>query len=219
MDWDSGFYRRQQSLKLGLPLLLLSGAYMAADAIRSGVLHWSRGTNISRATSPVEFWLAVLGIAAITIFATRMTIRYREAIWGDWESNRRKVFEYLGLFCFLAIVYAIYLSMHLRVMTGVANAPPANTLFGYLVKLCLISAVPFAGLAYSDRAWDSTDAAPVCAAAWVVVCFGFSCNCTVCAIGLAVPFLPFVFSALIAHGIGLFCRKLKDGGMKSIYGS
>lgn len=38
--------------------------------------------------------------------------------WGSWESNSRKVFQGLGLFFFLGIIYAIYLSMHLQIMTG-----------------------------------------------------------------------------------------------------
>ena len=219
MDRYSDLYKHQQRLKLYLPLSLLWGAYLAVEAVRSGVYHWSRGNDISRATSPFEFWILVLGIAAITIFATRMTIRYREAIWGDWESSRRKVFEYLGLFCFLSVVYAIYVSVHVSARTHVPGAPPEDALVGYFVKLCLLSALPFAVLAYTDKAWDSNDAAPVCVVAWVVVCYYFSCNCTVCAFGLVFPFLPFVLSALVAHGIGLFCRQLKDGGMKSIYGS
>ena len=143
MDRYSDFYKRQQRGKLYLPLGLLFGAYLVVDAVRTGVLHWSRGNDIFRASSPFEFWLVVLGVAAITIFAACLILRYREAIWGDWETNRRKVFEYLGLFCFLSVVYAIYVSMHVRSLTHVPDAPSDDALVGYLVKLCLISALPF----------------------------------------------------------------------------
>lgn len=43
-------------------------------------------------------------------------MRYREYIWGARESSHRKVFECLGLFCFLVVTYAIYLAMHLRMV-------------------------------------------------------------------------------------------------------
>jgi hypothetical protein len=62
----------------------------------------------------------------------------REYILGAWENSNRKVFPYLGLFCFLVVIYAIYLAMHLRVVhTG---AEP-DSLFRTLAKLCLISAL------------------------------------------------------------------------------
>jgi len=130
-------------------------------------------------------------------------MRYRESIWGAWESGDRKVFECLGLFCFLVVTYAIYLALHLRVVhAGPEQVEP-------LAKLCLISAFPFALLAYSDKAWSSHDAAPVCLAAWIAVCVGFSFHCRICALGLAVTFFPFILCALVAHGLGTLCRFFK----------
>jgi hypothetical protein len=134
-------------------------------------------------------------------------MRYREYIWGAWESNDRKVLRCFGLFCFLLVTYAVYLAMHLRV---VHTAPDQlDSLIGPLAKLCFISALPFALLAYSDKAWGSNDAAPVCLAAWITVCVGFSFQCKICALGLALPFFPLILSALLAHGFGTLCRFFK----------
>jgi hypothetical protein len=41
------------------------------------------------------------------------TLSMREYILGAGESSNRKVVQYLALFCFLVVVYAIYLAMHL----------------------------------------------------------------------------------------------------------
>jgi hypothetical protein len=125
----------------------------------------------------------------------------REYMCEAWDGSERKTLQNLGLFCFLAVNYAIYLGMHL----GVFHTVPDQ-----LAKICFISALPFALLAYSDSAWSSNDAAPVCVAAWIAVGVAFSFKCTVCVIGLAVTFFPFILSALLAHGFGATCRFLKD---------
>jgi len=124
----------------------------------------------------------------------------REYICEAWDGSERKVLQYLGLFCFLAFTYAVYLGMHLGVLHTGADQ---------LAKICFISALPFALLAYSDNAWSSNDAAPVCLAAWIAVSVAFSFKCTICVIGLAVTFFPFILSALLAHGFGASCRFLK----------
>jgi len=131
----------------------------------------------------------------------------RQHILGAWESGNRKVFQYFALFCFLIIIYAIYLAMHLR---SVHAGAQVDSLFAPLFKLCLVSALPFAVLAYSDKEWCSNDAAPVCLAAWIAVCVGFSFQCKLCALGLATVFFPFILSALLAHGFGSLCRVAKD---------
>jgi hypothetical protein len=118
-----------------------------------------------------------------------------------WEGSERRPLQYLGLFCFLVVPYAIYLGMHLGAL---------HTGSDQLARICFISALPFALLAYSDDAWSSSDAAPVCLAAWIAVCVAFSFKCTVCVIGLAVTFFPFILSALLAHGFGATCRFSKD---------
>jgi presenilin-like A22 family membrane protease len=130
-----------------------------------------------------------------------------EYIWGVLEGGNRKIFQYLALFFFLVAIYAIYLAILLTVIH--AGTEP-DSLFGPLTKLCLISALPFAVLAYSDKGWCSNDAAPVCLAAWITVCVGLSFRCKICALGLAAVFFPFILSALLAHGFGTLCRFAKD---------
>jgi hypothetical protein len=125
----------------------------------------------------------------------------RDYICEAWEGSERKVRQCFGLFCFLVVTYAIYLGMHL----GVFHAGSDQ-----LAKICFISALPFAALAYSDSAWSSNDAGPVCLAAWIAVCFAFSFKCTICVIALAVTFFPFILSALLAHGLGATCRFFRD---------
>ena len=124
-----------------------------------------------------------------------------------WESGDRRVFQYLGLFCFLVFTYAIYLAMHLRVIHAGSDL---GSLSGPLAKLCFISALPFTVLAYSDKDWSSNDAAPVCLAAWIAVCIGFSFQCRICVLGVAFAFFPFILSALLAHGFGTLCRFAKN---------
>lgn len=124
-----------------------------------------------------------------------------QLIWEAWENSERKTREYFGLFCFLGVTYAIYLGIHLGVIH--AGADP-------LAKLCLISALPFAVLTYADAAWCSSDAGPVCVAAWVAASITLSFKCPICVVGLAVTFFPFVLSALLAHGLGAACRFLAD---------
>jgi hypothetical protein len=86
-------------------------------------------------------------------------------MWRSWA--KLLPLTYLALFCILVAIYAIYLAMRLRVVHA-GNGP--DSLFGPIAKVCLISALPFAVLAYSDEAWCSDDAAPVCLAAWITVC-------------------------------------------------
>lgn len=129
----------------------------------------------------------------------------RDYIVQTWESGNRRVFQYVALFCFLVVIYAIYLATHLKLLhVG------QDSLAGTLARLCIISALPFAALAYSDETWCSNDAAPVCVAAWVAVCVALSFQCKVCALAVATVFFPFVFSALVAHGFGTLCRFAKD---------
>ena len=136
-----------------------------------------------------------------------MSVRYRDYIYEAWEGGDRKVYESASLFCFLAVTYAIYISIHLKVIH--AGPDQADSLLGPLVKLCMFSALPLAFLAYADEGWSSHDAAPICLAAWITACIGFSFKCKICALGMAVPFFPFILSALLAHGLGALCRFVK----------
>jgi len=121
----------------------------------------------------------------------------REYICEAWESGERKLFQCVGLFSFLVVIYGLYLAIHLGVM-HVGNDQFAT--------LCLISALPFAVLAFSDSYWRSNDAAPVCVLAWIAASIALSFKCPVCVVGLAVTFFPFVLSAILAHGFGTVCR-------------
>jgi dipeptide/tripeptide permease len=143
-------------------------------------------------------------MAATIVCRLEVSVRSREAVWEDQKSNRRKVFQYVSLFCFLVVIYAIYLSMHLKAVTAAEQDQLP------LVKLCFISALPFAVLAYSDENWDSNDAAPICGGAWVAVGVGFSYKCAICAVGLAFAFFPFILAALLSHGLGTLCRLVKE---------
>jgi|ERR1700722_1023910 hypothetical protein len=125
----------------------------------------------------------------------------REYLGAAWDGSGRKALQCLGLFCFLVVPYAIYLGMHLGVFQAGSDQ---------VARICLVSALPFALFAYIDAAWSSNDAAPVCLAAWIAVCVAFSFKCTICVIGLAVTFFPFILSALLAHGFGAICRFFKD---------
>jgi hypothetical protein len=143
----------------------------------------------------------LFGILARAAHCSDNTFNMRESMCEAWEGSERKGLQCVGLFCFLVVTYAIYLGMHLGVL---------HTGSEQLARICFISALPFAILAYSDNAWSSNDAASPCVAAWIAVCVAFSFKCTICVIGLAVTFFPFILSALLAHGFGAGCRFFKD---------
>jgi len=126
--------------------------------------------------------------------------------------TRRKVFQYLGLFCALVIIYSIYF----KLITVSPDGVEAGNLMGPLVKLCLVSALPFAALAYSDKTWNSNDAGRVCLGAWLVVAVGFLSRCTeMCPSAVILAFLPFVLSALLAHSVAALFQPEKRDDMKS----
>ncbi|MGA7287174.1 MAG: hypothetical protein WBX02_03690, partial [Terriglobales bacterium] len=78
-----------------------------------------------------------------------------------------------------------------------------------LLKFCLLSALPFAVLAYRDQNWRSSDAAPVCVVAWIAVCAVFGPKYgTSCPMAFTLPFVPFILSALLAHTLAHVAGKL-----------
>jgi hypothetical protein len=211
------YRNRKERVQLGVPLLLLQSAYAAISALASGSIHY-RQSYVTRTNAPLEYWFTVFSWMVVTIAGTSLAILFRESIWGSWESIRRKVFEGASLFCYLLIVYAMYLSMHFKTITNAPDQPQPDALLHSLVALCIMSALPLAVLAYCDKEWHSSDAAPVCAIAWVAVCACFSCNCQVCAFGLAATFVPFILSAIIAHALGVLCRFIQSGELKASFG-
>jgi hypothetical protein len=196
----------QDPSKPVVPFPLWIGACLAGDALITGNIHWSRSFTLSRANSPITFWLFVLFAMAVAIFGTRWEIRNRDAFWEDGEIVRRKIFLSIGLFFFLLLVYASFLFNFFA--GGIVPDPLANT--GLFLKPCLTAALPFAVLAYADKHWTSNDAAPVCAGGWVAACALLVHKHPMCALGLGFIFLPFVAATLIAHGVGTLASSLKQ---------
>ena len=87
-----------------------------------------------------------------------------------------------------------------------------------LVGTCLVSALAFGVLAYSDKTWRSGDAARVILGAWAAVYIGLSFQYDkLCPLPVAIPLAPFILSAQLAHTIGTFCRPKQHDDMKSTY--
>lgn len=121
--------------------------------------------------------------------------------------ERRKVLQYCCLFSLLVFIYAFGLSSYLESVFAKADAITGlGDLYGPLVRFCILSALPFAALAYSDKSWRSRDAARVCAVAWIVAADFMHRNHTYCALLLYFPFLPFIASATVAHAAGRATR-------------
>src|SRR3954464_9539643 len=140
-------------------------------------------------------------------------------VLGRCGITRRKVFQYVSLFCVLIVIYSICFSMFLKVASASPTHAQLDALFAQIGKVCLVGALPFAILAYSDKTWRSSDAAPVCAGAWIAVYEGFSFNGKICALGVALPFLGLVLCALLAHGLGILCRLAQRREWKPSYHS
>ena len=118
----------------------------------------------------------------------------------DFKIDPRRARQYLGLFCFLAVVYPIALATYIKFIAAAPVINGLGDLMRPLVKFCLVSALPFAVVACLDQNWHSSDAAPVCVAAWAAACAA----CTMiygtrCPYAFLYPFVPLIFSALLAH--------------------
>ncbi|MFZ0360777.1 MAG: hypothetical protein WAL58_10100 [Terriglobales bacterium] len=122
---------------------------------------------------------------------------------------RSKLLRYLGLFCLLTVLDAIYFHGFLAALRGSGEVIEVGDLMRPLIKFCVISALPFAVLAYSDDNWRSADAAPLCLTAWPAVFGAYSVKYGAqCPMSALFPFFPLVLSALLAHALGTFCKKL-----------
>jgi hypothetical protein len=131
--------------------------------------------------------------------------------------TRRKIFEYLGLFFFLSVTYLICISSYIKFLK---LEPSEGYGFGDvlrpLVPYCLLSALPFAVLAYSDKNWRSSDAARVICSAWAAVYFLLSFQLGhFCPMGALIPLFPFTLSALLANRVGKFCQPREHDDMNS----
>jgi len=133
------------------------------------------------------------------------------------EITQRKVFQYLGLFCVLAVIYAISLSIYIKFVSAAPVVNGLGDLMRPIVKVFPVSALPFAVLAYRDKTWRSSDAAHVCIGAWAAACWASSIRYgTSCGLVFLLPFIPFILSALLAHTlahtIGTLCHRDSAGG-------
>lgn len=134
--------------------------------------------------------------------------------WADLGITRRKGYQYLGVFCFLFVIYSTCILSFVRFLA----AEPAR---GYglgevlkpLIGPSILSALPFGVLAYSDKTWRSSDSARVILGAWIAVYLGISVQQdNLCPMSVAIPLLPFILSAQIARAAGTLFqpRKLDD---------
>jgi hypothetical protein len=191
-------------IKMGLMLAFLGGL-TSVQSLASGTVTIARnGYVFSRAKAPLEFWFLVLSASALAVFGTCLAGVVLMKDPADSEVaelgiNRRKVFQYLGLFCVLVVIYSIY-------MKGIVDGPDAGELNApvwSLAKFCMISALPFGVLAWSEQPWRSSDAAPVSVAAWTAVFGGFLLKYPGgCPFAAFLLFVPLVLSALLGHTVG-----------------
>jgi len=131
----------------------------------------------------------------------------------ELEITWHTVRQYLGLFCFLVVIYSLCLSSYVKFLSTESTVPGG---FGFgdvmkpLVGTGLVSALAFGVLAYSDKTWRSGDAARVILGAGIVVYMGLSLqNKELCPMGVLLGLVPFTLSAQIAHTIGTLCRSGK----------
>jgi hypothetical protein len=191
-------------IKMGLMLAGLGG-FMSAQSLASGTVFSERnGYVLSRANAPLEFWFLVLSALALAVFGTCLAVvaLIKDRTDSEVEAlgiNQSKIFQYLGLFCVLVVIYSIYLK-------GVIEGPHQVELSAFvwpLAKFCFISALPFGVLACSDQPWRSSDAAPVSVVAWTAVFGGFLLKYPGgCPFAAFLLFVPLVLSALLGHTVG-----------------
>jgi hypothetical protein len=188
------------------------GAGASASTLAGLMLNANRQV-ISRANAPFEFWSLVVGGAVFAAFggcvAGASLIRDRaDSDVAALGIDGRKLFQYVGLFCVLAVIYSIYLKGAIEVVFSAPGDTAPHAFARQLLKVCVVSALPFALLAYADRPWRSTDAAPVSVAAWVAVFAGFVVKYgDACPIPAFLLFVPLVFSALAGHTLGKVCNQ------------
>jgi hypothetical protein len=130
----------------------------------------------------------------------------------------RKVSQYLGLFCFLLLIYWLCISHYVRFIDA---EPPSGYGFGDLMKplmgTCLISAFPFGVLAYWDKTWRSGDAARVIIGAWMtvetVLSFQYDRVCQYF-VAVLLALVPLILCVQLAHFIGTRCRARQRGDIR-----
>ncbi|MFY9908093.1 MAG: hypothetical protein WBD45_24180 [Terriglobales bacterium] len=127
----------------------------------------------------------------------------------DFGIDPRRARQFGGLFGALLLIYAVSIASYLKFITSAQTVNGLGDLMRPLLKFCLLSALPFAVLAYRDQNWRSSDAAPVCVVAWIAVCAVFGPKYgTSCPMAFTLPFVPFILSALLAHTLAHVAGKL-----------
>jgi uncharacterized membrane protein YGL010W len=116
------------------------------------------------------------------------------------------------------VIYSLCLSSYVKFYDAAAGSAGfgLGDLMKPLVGSCLVSALPFVALTYSDKTWRSSDAASVISAAWTVVYIGLSLQYNeLCPMGPLMALVAFILSALLAHMVGTLCRRVGHDNMKS----
>jgi hypothetical protein len=141
-------------------------------------VRWSRNVDISGANLPLEFWLVILTVPVITVFGTCLAVRYRQYIWaiwgrGAWDHPAQGIPVSQSIFRSAGYLLDLPLGLSQVLHTSTAgNWTRRSDVMRPLVNFCLVSALPFGVLAYSDKTWRSSDAS-ICLGAWIVVCASF----------------------------------------------
>jgi hypothetical protein len=130
----------------------------------------------------------------------------------DFGIDPRRARQFIGLFGALLVIYAVSIASYFKFVAAAPQVIEFGDLMRPLVKFCVVSAVPFAILAYRDQNWSSSDAAPVCVFAWVAVCAAASVRYgTSCPMAFTLPFVPFILTAVLAHTLAHVAGKLAGG--------
>ncbi|MFO1487695.1 MAG: hypothetical protein U1F65_04380 [Verrucomicrobiota bacterium] len=121
------------------------------------------------------------------------------------DVSPKKAVEYLGLLALLTGIYYCYFVRDAKL----AMCPPDETisfgeLGGLMLKFFLLTSWPFAVVACCDAEWDAKDAGNIFLAAYLLtnVLWYFKTGCAPCIFAAAFRIIPYVFCAMIAHGLG-----------------
>jgi hypothetical protein len=162
------------------------------------------GFVLSRGNAPLVYQFLIFSASALAVFGTCLAVVYLIKYRADRDvaAVGDAIFQYLGLFFVLVVIYSIYLK---SMVDG--SGLPEFSLWS-LAKFSLISALPFGVLAYSDQLWGSSEAAKVSSVAWIVVFGGFELKYPdACPVIWFLLFVPLLFSAQLGHTVGTLCAR------------
>lgn len=121
------------------------------------------------------------------------------------RESRNKTWQYLAVFGILTTIYFCYFVWDAR-----ANACPPDdsitvTQLGWrMLRFFLLTSWPFAVIAAMNPDWSSRDAGNVFLGAIVMtnLLLYFKTGCAPCIFAAVFSVIPYVFCAMIAHGLG-----------------